>query len=444
MKKISRITIPNILVISAIIMIYFAVYWHYWLIKLLGNYVINTLLPIMILFFAFYSKECVSPEITGRLKKRIFYLLFPLTLYILLASISTVIHEEGFDNTKRLYIYIYSPVLIFVSLYWMHTFRKNENIRTILHILCLAGLIFSIYVAYIHLDPDAIKNLPVLETNRGPFMDITEGYGVGKYGVNRRYTVPGISPIEYGPLIVPLIFVSIYFAKNSADKMRYFYFCTVLFLSFCALMTVSRGAFLGLIAGIVYLLWNKWFSFKEKLILFSLGAIAVSSFATILIIRLIITFAFFSPMDVSFIDPTAPQLVSDPRYVDYGETFSQITQHPFLGMGMTNFKTLMGYGKQHSNYLIVPLGFGVPAGFFYILFITLLFIMIQKRVKKLGSNKSARELGLVLGAGVVSFMVHLLGAPTDLHYIWVWFGLAGAWLRNCENEQLGKRVTQIG
>ena len=111
---------------------------------------------------------------------------------------------------------------------------------------------------------------------------------------------------------------------------------------------------------------------------------------------------------------------------------------------MTNFKTLMGYGKQHSNYLIVSLGFGVPAGFFYILFITLLFIMIQKRVKKLGSNKSARELGLVLGAGVVSFMVHLLGAPTDLHYIWVWFGLAGAWLRNCENEQLGKRVTQIG
>ena len=114
--KIPTLKISKILVTIAVIMIYFQIYWHYWLVKLLGGYIVNTLLPIMLLFFVFITREFGYHDISGIKKRKTYYLLILLFYYFLFASVSIFLNEQGLNNIKSYLIYIYSPVLLFVSI----------------------------------------------------------------------------------------------------------------------------------------------------------------------------------------------------------------------------------------------------------------------------------------------------------------------------------------
>jgi O-antigen ligase len=120
------------------------------------------------------------------------------------------------------------------------------------------------------------------------------------------------------------------------------------------------------------------------------------------------------------------------------ETLSYIYQNPFLGMGMSHLIDLqnLSYGKEHNNYLSIAASFGILTLIFYILFVILLFIMLHKRIKKISQNPLTKNIGIVLGAGFLALIVFLNFAPAEFHFIWIWFGLAAAWLRNCEDELL--------
>jgi hypothetical protein len=434
--------IPKILATIAVIMIYFQVYWHYWFVKMLGSYVVNTLLPIMVMFLLFIFREFIS-----KIKKRtIYYLLIPLLWYVLFASSSIILNEEGFNDIRRYHIYIFSPVLIFISIAGLHIFKRNANIIFLLKNIFFAGVIFSIYVTITYsVDPLSVSRLPVLETNRFDMTADTGGsFTIGDSGAI-RYTIPGINPTTYGPLLVPLIFLGLYFRKNSVGKLRYLYFCAILFLTFCVFKTVSRGPLVTLIAGVIYLTWLKWFKLKEFMFITFIFIISFFTFSKILFLRLVITFAAFIPIDLSFLGEDVSNLLEDPRLMSIKGTLSYIYQNPFLGMGMSNLINAQEfpYGKEPNNYLSIGASFGIPTLIFYLLFVFLLFIMMHKRIKKLSNNPTIRDMGITLGAGLLSLIVYLNFAHAELHFIWIWFGLSAAWLRNCENEKLEKRVTQI-
>ena len=184
MQKILPIKISTILVIGAIVMIYFLVHWHYWLAKLLGGYYLGnkTLLPIMVLFCAFVFREFVSFNSGGKINRKIFYLLIPLFCYTCLALCSTVFNEEGFDNIRRYFIYIYSPIIIFISILGLHIYKKNGNIKSTLNVLFICGVLLSIYVAFINLDPQSIINMPPIETSSGIMWHDTGA----SYGINEK------------------------------------------------------------------------------------------------------------------------------------------------------------------------------------------------------------------------------------------------------------------
>lgn len=431
--------IPKILATIAVIMIYFQIYWHYWFMKLLGGYVVNTLLPIMLLFSMFIIKESVSHSTSGIKKRKIFYLLILLFCYLLFASASIFLNEQGFNDIKRFHIYIFSPVIIFVSILGVSIYKKNENLKITMKILFMLGIIFSVYVYILYSDPNStVKEMPVLETNRGEKAADTGGsFGVGDLSAI-RYTIPGISSTTYGPLLVPLIFLGFYFRKYSLGKLRYFYSCAILFLTFCVFMTVSRGPLVTLIAGLIYLLWWKWFKVKEVMFLTFIFIISFFTFAKLLFLRSVITFASFIPIDLSFLGEDIPSFLEDPRLLSFKETLSYIHQNPLWGMGMSQLINVQdfSYGKEHNNYLSIAASFGIPTLIFYLLFVFLLFIMMHERIKKITQNPLSKDMGIVLGAGLLSLIVFLNFAPAEFHFIWIWFGLAAAWLRNCEDEFL--------
>ena len=435
--KIPTLKISKILVTIAVIMIYFQIYWHYWLVKLLGGYIVNTLLPIMLLFFVFITREFGYHDISGIKKRKTYYLLILLFYYFLFASVSIFLNEQGLNNIKSYLIYIYSPVLLFVSILGLYVYRKNENIKFTLNILLILSVIFSIYVTITYsVDPLSVSEIAVLETNRGEVhADTGATYGIGDLSAI-RYTIPGISSTTYGALLVPLIFVGLYFRKNSAGKLRYLYLCAILFLIFCVLMTISRGPFISLIAGMIYLTWWKWFKFKEVMFITFIFIILLLTFAKLTFLRLAITFAPFIPIDLSFLGGSGP--FEDPRFMSIKETLLYIYQNPFLGMGMSHLIDLqnLSYGKEHNNYLSIAASFGMLTLIFYILFVIFLLIMLHKRIKKISRNPLTKDMGIVLGAGLLALIVYLNCAPAEFHFIWIWFGLAAAWLRNCEDELL--------
>lgn len=231
MREKVHIKASHILMASVIIMIYFQIYWHYWLVKLLNGYVINTLLPIIFLFCLFLFRELVSHK-TSFTERRAYSVILPLIFYAFFATISIVLNAEGFGEIKSFLIYIYSPLLIFISIVWLHKFRQNDSMKSFLLLLFIVGIIFSIYVAIIFsVDPQALLAMPTIETNRG---EIKTTYG-GSYGVGDleavRYSIPGISSTVYGPLLVPLMFVGLYFKKYTKGKLMHFIY-TVLILIF--------------------------------------------------------------------------------------------------------------------------------------------------------------------------------------------------------------------
>jgi len=203
-------------------------------------------------------------------------------------------------------------------------------------------------------------------------------------------------------------------------------------------MTISRGPFISLIAGMIYLTWWKWFKLKEIMFIILIFVISFFTFAELSFLRLVITFAAAIPIDLSFLDMNVPSLLDDPRFMTVKETLSYIYQNPFLGMGMSHLIDLqnLSYGKEHNNYLSIAASFGILTLIFYILFVIFLLIVLHERIKKISRNPLTKDMGIVLGAGLLALIVFLNCAPAEFHFIWIWFGLVAAWLRNCEDEFL--------
>lgn len=446
MKKVSHIKSTDILIGIIFVIIYFQIYWHYWLVKLLKGYVINTFLPIFVLFCLFLFREFVSHKISFA-KRKTYNVFLPLILYAAFATISILLNEEG-GNIKSFLIYVYSPLLIFIGILGLHNIRKNDSVKFLIRILFIVGIIFSTYVTIIFsINPQDLLAMPAIETNRGEIKTTTgASFSVGDLAAD-RYTIPGISSTTYGPLLVPLIFAGFYFRRYAKGKIKHsIYTALVLLLMFCVFKTVSRGPFIAMIAGMTYLGWRKWLKTKEIVFIASVFVISLLTFAKLTLLRLLITIAIFIPFHIPFLDKDAMYLLlEDSRIITIGETLSYVSEHPLLGMGMTNLINLqnLSYGKEHNNYLSIAASFGSLTLVFYLLFLFLLFIMAQKAIKRLSWNPTSKDLGIVLSAGYLSMMVYLNFAPAEFHFIWIWFGFTAAWLRNSEEETLLKRNPQI-
>lgn len=435
MNKIIKIKFLNILVTSAMVMIYFQIYWHYWFVKLLGGYVVNTCLPVILIFSVFIFRELLFRDDFIIKRRSIYYFLIPLFCYTIFALISIFLNEQGFDKIKSYFIYVLSPMLIFVSILGLWIYKKNENISSFFKVLFIIGVILSIYVVVTYsINPAKVLDMPILETNRGNIIADTGGtFGVGNLGAV-RYTIPGMSSTTYGPILVPLIFVGLYFRKNYKGKIKYFYTLSILFLVFCVLRTVSRGPLLALIAGMMYLSIWKWFKMREFVFVMLALIISFGTFAKLAFLRLVVTFGELINADVLNLGVERLKITDDPRLMSIKETLLYIYKHPFFGMGMFNLEEAQKYtyGKEHNNYLSIAASFGIPALVFYILFLTLFFLLLHKRIKNLSQNSTSRDMGIVLGAGYLGLIVYLNFAPAEFHFIWIWFGLVAAWLRNSE------------
>ncbi len=448
------------LVMGTIAIVYFQIYWHYWLIQLLGGYVINTLLPIGILLFAaavFLTNEYVFLSGTDHGESsRLTAPMILLLCYVGLASSAVIINEEGVERVRAYLIYVMSPPLIFLGLLAIYRRMPVEAMEKVLWTLFGLAVGLSLYVASIYMDDSfsTLADMPEMETNRGVWAaDTGASYAVQELGTFvKRFTIPGLSSTTYGPMMVPLVLVGWYFARNSRGRKRLGYVLSLIFLCSCIVMTVSRGPILALGASLLYLAWWRWISFTGGVFLAVVLATIFATFGLPTLIRTYSTIASFIPLDdlipvlswAGITSLSVDLVESDPHINSVSETMGLILGNPLFGIGRTRLAEFgineSPYGNEHNNYLSVAGSFGLPAGACYALFILTLLVLLHRRLRRMTAGDKSRDLGIVLVACMIAMIMYLNGASAEFHFIWIWFGLSAAWIaRGNGGEELAAR-----
>jgi hypothetical protein len=103
-------------------------------------------------------------------------------------------------------------------------------------------------------------------------------------------------------------------------------------------------------------------------------------------------------------------------------------------MGLRAFNESANEMSLSNNYLIVLLSFGLFSAICYLIFLSIFYLMLHRHIKKLPANHPTKRMGIFLGGGVLAFIVFLNVSFVDAHFIWVWFGLTAAWIRNGTND----------
>jgi hypothetical protein len=434
----------SVLIIAAVAMVYFQIYFHYWLVKALGGYVISTLVPIaglLIPAVAFIANEKVFGQ-NSIARERAPWLWLCLSAYLLLASCSILLNEHSFQDVKASFVYIVSPPLIFAALVEIYGRVSLLTLERSLKVLFIGGVVFSLYAVYLYVDPTSPtpNEMEAIETERGTiYGDSGATYGFGD-SWSIRLTIPGLSSTTYGPMLVPLILCGYYFMRHARGLERHLYGCAVALLGVCVVMTISRGPLFALSGGILYLVWKRWIGLKEGVAISLVSLLAFATFGHLSFLRVLTTLYEMLPLDAVFPLPTVGteilEDIYDPHRSSMAESLSYIAVNPFFGMGRFLFQALgdMSFGNEHNNYLSIAASYGLPVLVMYLMFLLVLFVELETCLAKSAQDSRSKDTGVLLGAGTVALLIYLNGSPAEFHFIWVWLGFTGAWIVNPQRQ----------
>lgn len=430
------------LLVLSLVMIYFEVYWQYWFVRLLNGYVVSTLAPVAVLGLilvvdSFRHMRRGDDRVPG-----LHVLALPIcfvALYLAVAVCSVFINEQSFREIRRWLIYLVSPITIFVIVVGLLRQHSVDTLIRVLRVLTVTAVLLSIYAVtvYYYRGGTLLDGMPPVAMSNGGVMIAyaSSGSSQGTYYL-RRLALPGMSSTTYGPMLVPLLLFSMSLGRRASRRVAGVAGLGVaLFLAISVFLTLSRGAMLALTAGIGYLLWHRVIRVWEILLPIVLVGLAFPKSTWAIFIRFLVVFVPFLPADTAWHVEQWAGLggelgTDDPHLTMMLETFGHMLEHPVFGLGMSNLITQEAHtlGKDHNNYLSIGASFGAVALWFYVMFIGLLFRTMHRTLKRYRQETQLRNAGIGLGAGMLALIVFLNSAPTEFHFIWVWFGFIAAWI----------------
>lgn len=433
----------SIAIIILIAVIHFYIYDHFWFLRLLGldiyspkiNYVF--LLPLFYIATIYQLVISIKTEHGEKISKTGKQLAVAAFLYFVSSIFTVILHEldAGFLMVIKYSFYLFIPVMLSLSVFAI--FRDNEDIKKTVFVLFLLGIIFSAYATVLH-----IKIMADIKGFYDVFsMDGKMWAGKGAAWLS-RFSVPGVGPTNFPSMLIPLILAGLYFYRNSSGKVRYFYAFASLFLFYNIIITSTRGAFVSLLSGMIYLFVKGWFKYKRPLFVISVSLliILIFSFSTGLLLRLLSTVNQFIPSIGEW--DVIGGLIEKGHYEGYA--VDDIWEEKNRGM-------LLVHAIQHVNP-VFGLGFsGIRSHIMFVdvltlgglvLLVPLVFFILsiyrnssETLRKKLYKNALSKDLGIVLIAIFLSYTVEQMFMPAFVNNYWLWFGFAAAWARNCEMER---------
>jgi len=430
------------LILVAVVMIAFRVHEHFWLVQLLGGYVITAFAPILVLVAALIIQKGSHPAVRSL---RVVWV--PLLLYLGTASLSLLLNEPDVDGLITWLAYVWAPALVFASLLCVPAFNTDDILHKCVTVLVAVGLVLSLYAVYSFGGVDAGPTSNVtLETNVGDVSYRTT-YAAGLRGQSSlRWTVPGLNTTHFAPMLLPLVFIGLFMARQRSGVRRLVCFAATAVLATAIVGSLTRAAMIPVIIGLAYLRYVNWYG-RLGTVMAAGGLALLFSFQPLMLARILLTFSALVPMQGILGNEVGEEgtilaALRDGRFEDEDHletvpfTVEMILERPMLGRGWTSLIDDQGWlledlgGKDHNNYLSIGAAFGVPALTFYVSFIVGLGLAIRKALKRTVKDSPEWQMGHAWAAILIAYAFYLIGAPAEFHFVWLWFGLMTIWARN--------------
>lgn len=422
---------PGRVAVTALLLLvslYFEVYKHFWVWDLVGlevNHRVN--LPMLVLLAGLavvyhgthhwptpsWLRTGTGEQFAGAL-----------VLFACGSMVSVGINEPGLDEVATYLFYLLTPMLVLVSVVVLHP--TDHHICRTLAILFLGALACAAYSTVLHIRLWSGEDLTA----------VYELYRVSNLDPDyvARESVPGLGGNSLPSMLVPMVLAGLYFAQRHGGRLKIAAIGATSFLFFSMLISASRGAAISLAVGLLYLAMRHWFRFNFKLVL--VAALAVTVFAT------------YGDLVVSrfarsvLVQEAEEGIEGYERLASMRDSLSfYFAPNPIVGAGFTYFNESQGariFNTDHNLYtmLLAQGGLLVVVPFLLILFV--IYRNAARMLRKCRDDRATVDLGMILVAGLVAFMVDLNFPPGFFHYYAIWWGLVAAWGRNAQMHGLAR------
>ena len=431
--------------------IYFEVSRQFWIFDLLGlerniksNLWFLLSLFLLVAMYRLPQRRAARMWIKTKMGAQFF---LALVLYLCLGGVSVVVNEAEQGDVQAFLFYLYAPMLVVVSMLCLHPTART--IRRTLLILFVAAVIFSVYTISLHqqlrsgLPADQVLSLYPNATDT----DI---------GAMSRKSVPGLGSNMFPSMLVPMVLTGLYFSLRNAGRGQSAALVATGVVLYTMLITASRGAMISLAVGVLFLCWRRWFHATPRLVF--AGALAVVLFASYggsVTERFQRSFLVQGLEDYRNVGgagvyevPQFREGYDDRLMVSLDSLAFYFVQNPMIGAGFTNHWESQGprllrstgtSGTDHNLYTQLLAEGGLFVGLPLAL---ILFLFYRNAARMLQRSKHQREvvdLGTILLAGFVAFLVDLNFTTGYMHYFAIWWGLLLAWTRNAHVQRLATR-----
>jgi len=247
--------------LPVIVILYYDIYRHYWLLELTGGRTIRLGVFILPVLYVAAIYHLMNGKCCRARNDIITVINVMLLLYLIFSGVSIVANHNNLSNVRIYSFYTAYPILLFFSI--QAVYRRIEHITVTMRVIFLFGVLFSIYSIYFLLTSDVTSMKPI-ETVIGEIRaDAVGGFeGAGGIAVN-RLGIPGSNATTYGSLLVLVILTGLWFYKTSHGLVKGMFFAATLFLVGCLVFSFARGAMVSLITAVLYLAWKRFFTMRD-------------------------------------------------------------------------------------------------------------------------------------------------------------------------------------
>ncbi len=435
--------------------LYFSFIYQDFLVFSLDKTVIFRML-VEVLLILTIIKILIKKKANISINKRYLLLVFLFFLAFIIATIFSIDPYNSFWGSywrqQGLFTYLH---YLFFFLILAININSREKIEKIINFVLLASLLVSLYGI-----------LQWLGIDNFPWQKPVPAGG-------RVFSTFG-QPVFLGNYLVLVIFLTFYRVFISKEAIfRFFYLILLLTQLLCLLFTLTRGAWLGFMFGIIFILFLYYYIYRKNKVKF------------VLVILSIILIAFSSFYYFSVIKQKNFQRGNINSYIIYRinsllgskyDTVKTRLKYWTASIDAIGKKPLLGYGPENQQSIIVRyydpewpaletintspdrahdelldlllIGGAVLAGA-YLLIIILIFWRGVKYISKIGqANKKTDWLFLFILTGVFSYLAALLSSfpntATNI-YFWLYLAILLIILNQYQEEELinFKRIKSI-
>jgi len=341
-----------------------------------------------------------------------------IVIFAIITFISTILSVNPLSSFYRYRSFLGELAMFFIILYASENDPENNFRKKVIEIIIIFAIIESIYgiVQYLTgIDPLRIEKST-------PFSPIQRIRGT----LGHWNALGGMLGMVY-----PLCLAVIYYYFRIKNKTFYFYIFGISVISICLILTFTRGAWLGVICGLIIMGISK----NKKLLIFPL---------------IFILLIFLVPQSRNRIINSIKKPDIERMFV-WESTIDMIKKKPIFGWGQDTFqnefythyttnlkarKILDEFGKRvfdvrgiHFHTHNVYIGLIQETGIFgLIVFLTILFTIFKRIILILKNNFNFWEKTLTWGilGVIVDFSVHgLLDYPLRAETAYMFWFLAG-------------------